>query len=195
MRPLVIVLLAAAGCSASSPLEARLRECGYVGEGEVGPWTFAAFYAPDRCYEDCLVRGSCEELAGSICRDDLSLVLGCDEECAYRCDDGALIGLERVCSGFPDCVGGEDERGCAPVPSPEEHRCGDGGTAWAWQLCDGRADCEDATDERDCHHVACGTDDEIVRRLDQPSPRCNGWPECPDGSDERGCALLVVTCP
>lgn len=152
--------------------------------------------------------------------DDLSLLAACDQRCAFRCDDGALLAIEQECDGVAQCGDESDEAGCAV--SPDSESCGDGtrgircNNSWdcgdgrdeqdcdptcdggstilyEWIRCDGRAYCTDGADERGCSTYRCSDGTELVHRSDD-GPRCNGWSQCSDGSDEEGCAHLSITC-
>lgn len=179
MRALVLACVLGAGCSPSSTarLTDHLSECGLLGPGEVGPGALAELYAPNQCYQDCLAGQACSALGAALCRTDLDALLACDQRCAARCDDGALIGPERLCNGLVDCADASDEADCAWA----ELRCGDG-TPVRGERCDGIYQCFDGSDETGCPVDRC-TDGSVI----YPYERCNGWPYCSDGSDEAGC--------
>lgn len=207
----------------SSVLADRLRACGLVSAGDLGPSTLSQIYAPDACYARCLAEASCERLEAGLCRSMLDLLVACDERCAFRCEDGGLIGVERVCDGASQCMGGEDEVGChfdlvcangARVPGArcdgawncpdgsdetgcpsQPSQCADGsGYLYPWQYCDGVASCRDGSDEAGCPSFPCADGRTITYRDQQGTPRCNGYVQCADGSDELGCARLTLTC-
>lgn len=216
------VALGACAPAQGEQLTARLRECGLLGVGRIGPYTLSGVYAPDACYEACLAEARCEDLEASLCRASLALLLGCDDRCAFRCDDGGLVGPERVCDGSRQCMGGEDEAGCdfdlvcadgsrvpgarcdggwncpdgsdeAGCPSPITI-CGDGsGSYYPSDRCDGYPRCLDREDERGCPTHVCADGVAITHRAEQ-SPVCNGYAQCRDGSDETGCAQLTLRC-
>lgn len=177
--PLALLALASFGCDATT--EDRLRACGIVSEGYLPRLNFY----DDACYRACFAGAECDALLGAICRTDVSLLVECDQQCAPRCDDGSLIGLERVCNGFEDCEGGEDEEGCAP------YVCDDGQELMGSDhRCNGWSGCRDGSDEEGCApDFVCGDGTEY-----QVHHRCNGWTICEDGSDEEGCATFLATC-
>ena len=219
------VFLAAAaavtGCASEhAALAARLETCGLLTEGQRGTRTLSAIYAPDDCYDQCLAEASCAELEQALCRSSVSLLVRCDEQCAFRCEDGGLLGPERVCDGSPQCMGGEDERDCnfplvcrdgSRVPGARcdgAWNCGDGsdeegcsaqmcdGARWLnpWERCDGFENCSDGADERGCPTHTCGDGRTVTYRSASEHPVCNGWAQCGDGSDERDCAQLMFMC-
>lgn len=219
---ILVVGLGLAGC-ASEPLRAlttQLRACELLTDGRIGSRTLEAIYAPTACYEQCLAEASCEELEDALCRTSVSLLVRCDEACAFRCDDGGLIGPERECDGSPQCMGGEDEESCnfpltcrsgvrvAGARCDGAWNCSDGsdeegctvdrcdGGRWlgAWERCDGFQNCVDGTDERGCPTHLCDDGRTVTYRPDSGSPLCNGWTQCGDGSDERSCAQLDFAC-
>ncbi|MBX3274407.1 MAG: LDL receptor domain-containing protein [Sandaracinaceae bacterium] len=184
-----VLLCLAGGCHGS--LADRLDDCGLATEGVHGPRLTRSFYAPSDCYERCLASASCEALTDTVCGRSIALRLECDERCAYRCRDGALVGLERVCNGFSDCADGEDEAGCATTRMPGVFRCGDGSVISEWSACNGTRDCADGSDELGCFEHACRSGSVI--RSARPA-RCDGNWQCDDGSDEDGCAELSSRC-
>lgn len=229
MRSLAVLIavlgLSTLGCAADDPgaLASRLQDCGILSDGEVGPWATSPFYAPDACYQDCLATASCEELTEALCDVSIALLRRCDERCAYRCPEGALIGLERVCDGIPQCEGGADEEGCAGVECgdgrfmPERlvcdgiPHCVDGAdergcpapfscqSTWGetisgtWMRCNESYDCRDGSDERDCPTYACADGTTVVHR-EGASVRCDRVFQCSDRSDEEGCATIEAMC-
>jgi hypothetical protein len=220
-RPL---LLAAAlvGCAApSEALVARLDACGLLSEGEFGPRALAGLYAPTDCYEDCLGAASCEALEAAVCRSDVSLLRACDERCAHRCGDGALIGVERICDAVANCADASDEIDCpgwtvltcrdgsramgrrcdvvyqCPDGSDEDGcartSCSDRFLPPYWR-CNGNPECSDGSDEAWCGTYRCEDGRSVIYRPEGPTPRCDGVWQCSDGSDERGCAELQRCC-
>jgi hypothetical protein len=223
---LVAVLGGLAGCEAQhgALLADRLRECALLTEGELGTaLANGGVYAPDECYERCLARASCAEIEDSLCRTSVSLLVACDQECAFRCDDGGLIGVEHVCDGYAQCMGREDEEGCdfalvcgdgthvpgarcdgawnCPDGSDENgcsvaaFPCDDGrGTYSRWQQCDGYLSCPDGSDEHGCPSHRCANGQVLTYGVGRAGPRCDGWSQCGDGSDELDCARVTLTC-
>lgn len=186
---LVVASSVGLGACASAPtdvVEGRLRECGILSAGEVGPYTLSGIYAPDDCYARCLAAASCEALEASVCRTELELLLTCDAQCAFPCDDGILIGPERVCDGFAQCMDGTDEAGCDyPLAC-------DDGTRRPGARCDGSWNCADGSDERDCpgssgRQIACGDGSGFYYDW----YRCDGSRSCANGADEVGCPTYV----
>lgn len=198
MRALYILVaalgLSSVGCAPdSSVLTARLEECGLLTPGVVGPLVTREIYAPDACYRDCLASATCDELNYGLCGAN-TLLRDCDERCAYRCPDGSLIGLERVCDGTAQCEGGADEEDCGELPEVFSCRRADGyEMRGEWIRCDERPDCEDGSDERGCAVHTCADGTEEVHRPGT-TVRCDGAVDCPDGSDELDCAALRTTC-
>lgn len=218
-----LAALSLAGCANErQALTSQLEACGLLSEGRVSARTLSAIYAPNGCYEQCLAEATCAQLEEALCRTSVSLLVRCDERCAFRCDDGGLLGPERVCDGSPQCMGGEDERGCSfplecrdgrRVPGarcdgawncpdgsdeqgcpPSETTCDGGRWFGSWERCDGYQNCIDGADERDCPSHRCDDGRTITYRTGAEDPLCNGWTQCGDGSDERDCAQLVVMC-
>lgn len=219
---LLLVALSAPACSnASDVLLDRLVECELVTEGERSSRLLYGLYVPDQCYVDCLAGAECDRLEDALfCRTDLSLLVACDQRCAFRCDDGSLLAIEQECDGVAQCEDESDEEGC-PEPAGDVscgdgtrgHSCDgrwecpdgrdeqncyptcDGGSTivYEWVRCDGRTYCADGADERGCSTYRCADGTEVIHRP-EASPRCNGWNQCSDGSDEEGCARLSYTC-
>lgn len=216
----IALLGTASGCAPGPAVSDRLQACGLVSEdGEVGPSITRLFYQPTECYRACLAAATCEELQATLCGSSIELLRRCDEQCAYRCDDGAFLAVEQVCNGLSECAGGEDEAGCPTVP------CDDGSTTTG-RRCDGHATCPDGSDEAGCpacvtlggttvllRQVRCNRRQECADGSDElgcpehrcddgttlvrpegDSLRCDGWTQCPDASDERGCARLETSC-
>ena len=181
---LTLLTLTALGCTSSAPLQSRLLDCELITDGELRQ---VPLYAPDDCYERCLGAASCDELEAALCRSNVALLVACDAECAFDCDDGSLVGVERVCDGRDDCEGREDERGCptytcdnGQVLVGDDHRC------------DGLYGCRDGSDEEGCareERFECANGERV-----HPGARCDGWPACADESDEAGCAEPLWTC-
>lgn len=188
----LVALAATSGCAPPDPperLAQRLFSCGLLSAGEVGPSATSAFYAPSLCYLDCLAAASCDDLSGAICRTDFTLLVACDQRCAFRCDDGTLVGIERVCNRFAECAGGEDEAGC-PMRATSPYTCASGEVVMG-RRCDGVVDCSDRSDERCLVRYRC---DDGTLASGLASTRCDGRAGCRDGSDEAGCATLVPSC-
>ena len=216
LRLLPFVLLLAACAEARPDLTDHLVECGFLTPGDRSDVALRDVYLPTDCYEDCFARASCEAIEATLCRTSFDLAFACDQACAFRCNDGAIIGPERHCDGAENCVDGSDERGCANTVV-----CSDGSTHVGTR-CDGRYDCGDGFDEQSCPGLTCGSYtiplsdrcDGITRCFDggderdcpmyrcadgrmfrgNSSVRCNGYTQCEDGSDEAGCARLTVMC-
>ncbi len=161
------------------PLGVRLRECGILGPGAVGPNEILPFFAPDECYVECLAATSCASLVARACGTSAEAARACDEACAHHCDNGALVSAAAICDGVDECGDGSDERGC---PS---FRCDDTTTVAALARCNGYSECSDGSDERACSNVCTTTWGD--RRVMQAYWHCNGYEECEDGSDEVGC--------
>jgi hypothetical protein len=185
---LVLFPIVTVGCApteAGAVLAPRLRECGLLSSGTIGPYTLSGIYAPNACYEGCLAEASCEALEDGLCRTMLDLLVACDERCAFRCDDGGLLGPERLCDGAMQCMGGEDEEGCA-----FDLVCTDGSRV-PGARCDGGWNCPDGSDEAGCPpssgYFEC-TDRSGTLYTWQ---RCDGTPSCSDGSDETGCPSWI----
>ena len=176
-----------AGCAPTegAALTARLRECNLLSAGALGPYTLSGLYAPNECYEHCLASASCEQLEEGLCRTMLELLIACDEQCAFRCDDGGLLGPERVCDGAMQCMGGEDEADCH-----FDLVCRDG-TRVPGAGCDGGWNCSDGSDEAGCPsssgYFACADGGGMLYEWQ----RCDGTPTCGDGSDEAGCPSWI----
>lgn len=172
----------------SHTLPDTLVACGLLTPGVFKPFsdTSDPFEA---CIAQCYAGGSCGELEGLICRNEVALADRCESEClqihGHMCD-GMALGLLDVCDGFQNCSDNSDELGCPPP-----FMCGDGSQiAPTWQ-CDDRPDCADGSDELGCPSPAtfqCDSGEQVPA-----SSHCDFEPNCADGSDERGCALLV--CP
>lgn len=159
----------------------RLRECEILSDGELGPYALSGFYAPDACYERCLAEASCPDLTASLCRAELELLLRCDQRCAFACDDGTLLGPDRVCDGFRACAGGEDEEGCDfPLT------CTDG-TRVRGARCDGAWNCPDGSDEAGCPATSGFTSCADGSASYASWQRCDGASSCANGEDEVGC--------
>jgi len=175
----------AIGCTSAAPLQSRLAACELITEGDLPR---LPLYAPDACYERCLAAASCEQLEAALCRSDVSLLVACDQECAFACDDGGLVAVEAVCDGTAQCAGGEDEAEC-PV-----YVCDDGTEIGAGRhRCNGWAACPDGSDEAGCPEpdpYVCDDGERVY-----PTARCDGFAACRDGSDEVGCAEPTWTCP
>lgn len=218
---LAIALLGTAlGCAPAYDVPDQLRTCGLVSDdGEIGPTITGRFYQPTECYRACLAGATCDELRAALCGSSIDLLRRCDEQCAHRCDDGALIGVEDVCNGVPECAGGEDEAGCPTVACDDgsttfgarcdgfatcpdwsdEEGCPSCVTEWGGTIplaqarCTGFSECRDGSDEEGCPEHVCDDGTRVTHR-EGASPRCDGWARCPDGSDEEGCARLTLSC-
>jgi hypothetical protein len=205
--PLVLSVFWLVGCASDpSPprLDARLTECGLISEGHVGPSIHARFYMPTDCYRECLGEASCEDLEALLCRSSITLLTRCDRECAYRCADGSLIGIEDVCDGRQECRDGEDEMGCANCASgrdgadcvtPVFHCLDPFGAEYSgsWILCDNTTHCADGSDEANCVAHRCA-DGSMIRVRPDADVRCDSRLHCADGSDETDCAALIPVC-
>lgn len=179
----------ASACSAAppaqvdlSPLAARLRECGILGPGLVTATEIVPFYAPDACYVDCLSSAPCTALVARACGLGTDVARACDQECAHRCDNGALVRADAVCDGTDECGDGSDERGCPTF------RCDDGTAIAAIGRCDGFTQCSGGADERSCPNTCLTTWGQ--RLVVSPYWHCNGSAQCADGSDEVGCTTF-----
>ncbi len=182
-----------------------------LSEGYARTIVATRFYVPDACYDECLAGASCEELRATLCGESIDLLVRCDQRCAFHCTDGALVALEAVCDGRPQCSDGIDEAGCPSfscndgTPLPLASHC-NGFTECAggederdcpcptsqWLRCDGVMHCPDGADERDCSTFQCADGQEIP--YFEVGPRCDGWRRCNDGSDELDCAMLTPIC-
>ncbi|MGE0786192.1 MAG: hypothetical protein AB7S26_10920 [Sandaracinaceae bacterium] len=182
----VAFVVLAAGCETSTATSGelrvgrRLQECGILGDGNIGRLP-SRLYAPDECYASCLTTADCDSLRAAVCGDTIALPRACDEQCAFRCTDGALVDVDDVCDGVDDCADGSDEAGCPPPDMACRYA----------PRCDGQAQCEDGRDEEGCPpEVDCEL------RGGWPVGRyCDGFPQCMDGSDERDCAVLAACTP
>ena len=184
----LLLVAGATGCAADSPVgsrtTAKLIECGFLTDGVPGRSSEVPLYVPDDCYDGCLAAATCEELSAALCNESITLPRRCDEACAYRCPEGALLRPDQECDGVEDCAGGADEAACDPPDEPPAPvRC-PGAVD-----CNGIAECWDGSDEAGCPDFVCA---DGTRR--SPWVRCDGRPECPDESDEDGCAMRTLTC-
>jgi hypothetical protein len=176
--PIALALpLAGCGASGEDALVAQLVACDLVTAGEIGPRVLSGLYAPNACYQACLAGADCPALSAALCRTDVELLRRCDQDCAHRCADGALVGVERVCDGVPDCEDMGDEQRC---PGWDVLVCRDR-TRVTGRRCDGIYHCSDGSDEVGCSSGSCSG------LTIPPYWRCNGYDECPDGSDELSC--------
>ncbi|MGF1467849.1 MAG: hypothetical protein ACFCGT_17150 [Sandaracinaceae bacterium] len=187
MRAIVLLALSASsllgvGCQqdpgTGSRAERKLMQCGLLSEGDVRSFPL---YAPTDCYDRCLASASCAELEDTLCGASIALRSRCDARCAYRCEDGALIAVERACDGVENCADGSDEVAC---PSDADPRC------LVATPCDGVPQCADGSDEVGCTAPVC-VGGEVLPLWE----RCNGFSTCPGGEDEDGCATLTTSCP
>ncbi|GLV41378.1 LDL receptor related protein 4 [Carabus blaptoides fortunei] len=69
----------------------------------------------------------------------------------FKCDDGKCMSKLLLCNGYPDCSGGEDERGCRPVCTANQFKCDDGKCMSKSLLCNGYPDCSEGEDGHECN--------------------------------------------
>ena len=182
---LFFCLLLLPGCvTQEGALTSHLTSCGLLTEGEFGSGTLRPIYAPDACYQQCLLEADCERLEAALCRTSVDLLLACDRRCAHHCEDGSLVAVERVCNGAPDCADASDEAGC---PGRGDIVCDDG-TRVVGVRCDGIWTCPDGTDEMDCPTPPQSMCD---GRFFSEYERCDGYRACSDGADEAGCPAFT----
>ncbi len=186
----VVVLLAtvfAAGCgdddSYRDRFVSKMRSCDLLTAGSVGSMDEPQS-AEDRCFADCLLAASCEDLGAFVCETGVAPSLaacaqGCDSSSMFQCSDGSdVIEDYMVCDGYEDCADGSDEAGCPTFD------CVDGlATIPASQVCDYYPQCEDGSDEVGCAGFECADGSGTI----DPDWVCDWYDDCADGSDEVGC--------
>jgi hypothetical protein len=171
---------------------ARLQQCQLLERpGSIQePQAFGPF---ERCYLDCWLKGSCEDIRYLACGDidatDAGISVGvatCFEGCApsiVQCPDQSSA---VRCDGYPTCADSSDETNCGDL----YFQCAAPAPVFADQRCDGYPDCNLGEDELNCPHHMC--DGYTL----PPDVVCDGVPDCDDLSDEPAtCAKLVCTPP
>jgi len=216
LRLLPFAFLLASCANERLVLTDHLVACGFLTPGDRSDLALANVYVPTSCYEQCFARASCEEIEATLCRTAFDLAFACDQECAFRCDDGAIVGVEQQCNGTNNCADSSDERGCTNIilcdgrpvsgalcddradcwDGSDERSCPgaflcNGREAPASTRCDGRFFCPDGSDERDCPMYRCANGRMFAGGA---NVRCDGFQHCEDGSDEAGCARLILMC-
>lgn len=154
----------------AAAVEAKLRDCGIVGEGPFNVGSVEDSF--DRCIGECITTASCEALDQTLCDLKSSSFSACNTAChdedgnvpipedGYVCADGSRIPHTAVCDDgvVMDCPGGEDEQNCP------KFTCADGDVISAKYRCDG--------------YLVMGAQASLFG--------------CKDGSDEVGCAPLCA---
>ncbi|XP_022111038.1 low-density lipoprotein receptor 1-like [Acanthaster planci] len=108
-------------------------------------------------------------------------------EGSYICNDGRCIPDFCKCNKWIDCIGGEDEVGCAC--DPLDFKCNDGICILPEMECDGNLMCLGGEDEADCGCLS----DEFTCNDGTCIPgsfKCDTWTDCSGGEDEIGCDIF-----
>jgi hypothetical protein len=194
-------LIAVASCGGdgdgggqAAAAESKLESCKLISEGQLNlgnPET-----DEDRCFADCFLKASCDDLEIVYCGGEdsfenlseatRSCFAGCIETVECQGEDGMTMAY--VCDGDPECMDGSDEKDC---PESELFSCDDGEEKIPIDFkCDGETDCTDGSDEVGCPAVPtfrCKDGQEVPA-----DSECDLEPDCEDSSDEHdGCAQVM----